>query len=73
MLGAELARRRLAVLSVLKTFRDAQGRGVRLYGQVDTHLSPEGHRVLWNALAPALASRLGLRDSSSSDPGCGSP
>jgi hypothetical protein len=62
LLGLELQRRKLTVVSLLKPLREAQSRGVSLYGQVDKHPSADGHRVMWDAIAPALAGRLGLAD-----------
>jgi len=48
----------LDVLDVLPDFRRAERSGVRLYGTVDPHLSPEGHDVLEREVEPAVAARL---------------
>lgn len=60
LLSAELERHRLSFVSLLGPLREAQVRGVTLYGKVDMHPSAEGHRVMWDAVAPFLAERLGL-------------
>ncbi len=36
--------------------------GSRLYGTVDTHLSPAGHRVLWKLVEPKVSELLGDRE-----------
>ncbi len=56
----ELQRRRLTVLSLTKPLREAQARGLKLYGQADPHPSADGQRVMWDATAPAIARLLHL-------------
>ena len=73
-MAAELRSRRLPFVSLLEPLRAAQGRGVSLYGRADPHPSAEGHRVMWNALAPAIATRLGLPyHADAEEPACGPP
>lgn len=45
-----LRERELRVLDLLDVFRDAKTEGMHLYGSVDAHLSPAGHRVLARAV-----------------------
>lgn len=75
LLGIELERRKLSYVSLLRPLREAQARGVSLYGVVDKHPSADGHRVMWDALAPALAAKLRLdyRPNGSTYPPCTSP
>ena len=72
---SELQRRHLQFVSFLKPLRQAQRHGVDLYGRADMHPSVEGHRVMWNALAPVLAQRLRLPydSANSGPPSCGEP
>ena len=49
---------RLDVLDVLADFRRAQASGTRLYGSVDSHLSPEGHELLESLLEPVVIARV---------------
>ncbi len=60
LLSAELGKRKLRYVSLLEPLRTAQARGLSLYGRVDTHPSADGHRVMWNAVAPELSDVLGL-------------
>jgi hypothetical protein len=46
--------RGLRVVDVLDDFREAHEAGVRVYGAVDPHLSPEGHAILYQALEAHL-------------------
>lgn len=55
IMRALLEERGLRVLDVLPAFRTAHERGDRLYGTVDPHLSPTGHRVLADAVMPVAA------------------
>ncbi len=72
---SELQSRGLAFVSLLRPLREAAGRGVALYGQVDPHPSAAGHQVMWNAIAPVVAERLGLTYdwTGGSDPACDLP
>ena len=54
----ELSRRDLRFVDVLSSFREQQRAGVRLYGKVDKHLGPNGHRVLAEIIAPAVTQLL---------------
>lgn len=49
-LREELIARGLEVVDVLPAFRAAAGRGQRLYGTIDPHLTPAGHTVLFDLL-----------------------
>lgn len=75
LLAAELERRRLAFVSLLPAFRLAHARGVSLYGRVDPHFSPDGHRLAWNVVAPRLAAALHVPywPIDDSGPPCGAP
>lgn len=56
LLEEALAAKRLHVINVLQEMRAAARRqGPRLYGTVDQHLSPEGHRVLASLVADTAA------------------
>jgi hypothetical protein len=55
----ELELRHLSYVSLLPALRSAQARGVTLYGRVDMHPSADGHRVMWDGIAPLLARGLG--------------
>ena len=48
----------LDVLDVLPAFRRAERSGTRLYGAVDSHLSPQGHEVLEQLIEPIVMARL---------------
>jgi hypothetical protein len=67
----ELQLRNLTYVSLLPALRAAQARGVTLYGRVDMHPSADGHRVMWDGIAPILARTLGLQYHP--DPGAGPP
>lgn len=67
LLRREMEARGLEVVDALPALREAFARGVYGYGRVDSHFSPEGHRVTWELLAPRLAEILS-RPSEGSDP-----
>jgi hypothetical protein len=75
IMADQLRRRGLESVSLLAPLRDAQRRGVVLYGRADPHPSADGHRVMWNAIAPAIAQRLGLpyNAQAQSAPDCSMP
>jgi hypothetical protein len=58
LLGAALRARGLTIVDVLPVLREAQSRGIRAYGNVDRHLSAEGHAVIAQHLEPIVASYL---------------
>jgi hypothetical protein len=58
LMHARLRQRGLDVIDVLPAFRVAQDGGAKLYGSVDHHLSPDGHRVLDELLEPVAARML---------------
>jgi hypothetical protein len=59
---AELMRARgLRVIDALPALRVERAAGKRLYGAVDPHLSPEGHRVVARLLEPEIVNHLGAR------------
>jgi lysophospholipase L1-like esterase len=60
-LAEELSARGLTVIDPLPDFRAAFAAGVRLYGSVDRHLTPEGHRRLAELALPAAAHALSAR------------
>lgn len=61
LLARELAARGLRAVDVLSTFRDAQRQGLRVYGRVDRHFTPEGHQLLERELEPIVAAYLERR------------
>jgi len=48
----------LDVVDVLLDFRRAERSGIRLYGAVDSHLSPQGHDLLERLIEPAVTARV---------------
>ena len=58
LLSRELRSRGMEVVDALPRFRQAHREGIVLYGSVDTHLSPEGHAVLYDLLDEPLKARL---------------
>lgn len=74
-MSLELNRRGLTVVSLVASLREARSRGVVLYGRADPHPSADGHRVMWNTIAPMLAGRLGLpyEGPAGSGPPCDAP
>ncbi len=74
LISRELEKHHLDFFSVREALRAAQQRGVTLYGRADMHPSADGHRVMWNTLAPHLARELQApyRDSST-DSACSMP
>jgi hypothetical protein len=58
LLGERLRAKGLDVLDPLSTLRSIAGDGTALFGRVDRHLSPDGHRVLADLLAPAIRDRM---------------
>jgi hypothetical protein len=58
LLAEGLAARRLHVLDVLPAFRAAHSSGVRLFGEIDPHLTPEGNQLLARLVTPAAAALL---------------
>lgn len=50
----ELEERGLAVVDLLPAFRQAAASGEVLYGTVDTHFSPAGHRRMYSTLEPHI-------------------
>lgn len=74
LIGAELQHRGLTFVSLLQPLRDSRARGRSLFGRVDPHLSADGHRVFWNAVAPVLIQRLNLPDQADGGgPSCAAP
>jgi len=58
ILREKLAARGLRVVDLLEPMRQSRTAGIRPYGSVDYHLSPEGHAVMSRAVAPVLAELL---------------
>jgi len=48
----------LDLVDVLEDFRRAERSGSRLYGTVDSHLSPQGHKLLEQLIEPVVTARL---------------
>ncbi len=55
LLYRELADRGIPTVDVLEHFRQAHARGLVLNGKIDRHLSPQGHRVLWQVLEQEIS------------------
>lgn len=58
LMTAAFTSRGLRFIDVLPQFREAGRSGVRLFGRVDPHLSPEGHKVMTQIVAPVAAGLL---------------
>ncbi len=58
LLREELRERGISVVDALPAFRQAHDDGVVLYGEVDTHLSPDGHLTLYRLLEDSIAQRM---------------
>jgi lysophospholipase L1-like esterase len=58
-LATTFAAESLHVLDALAAFQSARPVGPKLFGTVDQHLSPEGHRVLSSLVVPAATKALG--------------
>jgi hypothetical protein len=54
-LGTELRAQGLYVVDPLAELRAAHSRGERLFGSVDQHFTPAGHRILADLVAPVAA------------------
>ncbi|HEY0674208.1 MAG TPA: hypothetical protein VGD27_18185 [Longimicrobiales bacterium] len=54
-LSEELAARDLTFVDALPRFRELNARGESLYGHVDPHLSPAGHKALADLITPVAA------------------
>jgi hypothetical protein len=57
-LAAEFSQRGLRVIDPLSQFQQADKAGGKLYGNVDRHFTPAGHKVLADVVAPILADML---------------
>lgn len=71
-LGHALACRGIAVVDLTPALGAAVARGVPMYGRVDRHFTPEGHRVATEALWPAIEGALAGQPSPTTppDPSC---
>lgn len=58
LLRDKLAERGLRVVDLLPAFRRRAADGVACYGEVDTHLNEEGHRVAASVIAPQVLATL---------------
>ena len=54
----ELTARGLNVLDAMPSLRRTAESGRPMYGRVDSHLSPGGHRVLFDLIAPSIEAAL---------------
>ena len=70
LLFEEFRARDLTVIDALDAFRQAQAAGTPLFGSVDPHLSPEGHRFLTELVTPAAAELLGAPTCDGQAPAC---
>lgn len=52
LLGERLKAQGLHVIDLLQALRDAHGQGLHLYGAVDPHFTPDGHRIMWETVKP---------------------
>ena len=57
-LAEEFEARGLEVVDVLDEFRAAHDGGTALFGLIDRHLTPNGHRLLWQLVAPPVVTQL---------------
>lgn len=57
-LAEEFGKRGLVVIDVLGPFRKAHEDGEALFGLIDRHLTPAGHRRLWREVAPRITTLL---------------
>lgn len=75
LLGERLRRRGIPVVDLLPVFREAAEGGAELYGRIDPHFSPEGHRAMWRETREKVSAALpvpmpdGVRQASPPDPG----
>lgn len=53
-LGDRMREEGLTVIDLLPELRAAHEQGARLYGTIDPHFAPEGHRVTWEGLSAAV-------------------
>jgi hypothetical protein len=60
-LTEELGRQGLAVYDALPRLREEARRGTQLFGRADTHLWPDGHRVVAEELLPLAAEMIRTR------------
>jgi hypothetical protein len=60
-LAAALSAKGLTVVDVMPALRAAVASGPRLYGAVDRHFSPDGHRIVTNMILPLVLERLSLK------------
>jgi lysophospholipase L1-like esterase len=58
LLTEELRQRDLRVIDALPTLREARESGLKLYGEVDRHLSPSGHDVVARLIEDAVVEQL---------------
>ena len=58
LLGSAMHGYGLDVVDVLANFRQTMRGGTRLYGEVDSHLSPDGHDLLEHVIEPMVTARL---------------
>ena len=58
LLASAMHAYQLEVVDVLLDFRRAERSGTRLYGTVDSHLSPAGHDLLERLIEPAVTERV---------------
>ncbi|MDH3208285.1 MAG: hypothetical protein OEO79_16915, partial [Gemmatimonadota bacterium] len=59
---SELEERGMDVIDLLPAFRRAHGEGVRLYGAVDQHFTPEGNLLFADLVTPELVTLLAGED-----------
>ena len=64
LMGERLRARGLTVVDPLPQLRAEAAAGTKLFGSVDRHLSPEGHRVMSAAAQPVVAAVLAARPDS---------
>jgi N-acetyl-gamma-glutamylphosphate reductase len=57
-LAATFAAESLTVIDLLADFRAAARTRPKLYGTVDQHLSPEGHRLLAELVVPVAVAQV---------------
>lgn len=60
LVSRELDQKGLAFVSTTQPLRDALSQGTQPFGRIDTHLSPDGHRIVWQAVSNSVHDALGI-------------
>jgi hypothetical protein len=63
LMAAALSGEKLSFVDLRPAFARAHGQGLRSYGDIDPHLSPEGHEIAAGVIEPIVLQRLRKRES----------